>query len=64
VDVAGDLTDRMSDAQLTVIDDAGHIQHIDPPTPWPQRSTDSCASPHLKGGPFAAQSPRGTSSVS
>lgn len=31
VDVARDLTGRMSAAQLTVIDDAGHIPHLDQP---------------------------------
>ena len=30
-DVASDLTERMSDAKLTVIEDAGHIPHIDQP---------------------------------
>ena len=30
-DVARDLTERMSDAKLTVIEDAGHIPHIDQP---------------------------------
>jgi pimeloyl-ACP methyl ester carboxylesterase len=30
-DVARDLTERMIDAELTVIDDAGHIPHIDQP---------------------------------
>ena len=30
-DVARDLTERMSDGKLTVIEDAGHIPHIDQP---------------------------------
>jgi pimeloyl-ACP methyl ester carboxylesterase len=30
-DVARDLARRMRDAQLTVIEDAGHIPHIDQP---------------------------------
>jgi pimeloyl-ACP methyl ester carboxylesterase len=30
-DVARDLAERMSDANLAVIEDAGHIPHIDQP---------------------------------